>query len=272
MADTDVSKTEPTGVANLDYGEHAGAGFEGQTSADSKIPFLLLLQGLSPQVGGPKAVPGASPGKFMNSVSERVYGDSVLFVPAKREKSYVEWVPRAQGGGFVGRHAVDSDLVARAKEKAGPKAFGKLKHPDSENELVETVYLYGVVCDGERPADPVVVAFKSTALAPLRAWNTRVKTTQIPVAGRKQTPPLFAHLTRVSTVSQSNKKGTFFNYVLGPAKGDMIDSLLRPDDERFRAAVSLRDLVESGAAKAAEETLGASETPEEDRGNDEIFA
>lgn len=40
-------------VVAHDYGVDAGAGFENQTSEDYAIPFIGVLQALSPQVGDP---------------------------------------------------------------------------------------------------------------------------------------------------------------------------------------------------------------------------
>lgn len=231
-------------------------GFEGQTSDDIQIPYLNLLQKLSKQCEGEEnEVEGAKPGMLINSVTNDLYPDGVTFVPVYREREFVEWVHPDHGEGLVGRHPVDSDLVARAKAAAGSK-FARLTNPDDETHiLVDTVYVYGLV--GEE-LEPIVISFASTKHTPLRRWNTQMKMcTVVGPDGEKVRPPLFAHEVVLKTRTQTNKGKTSFNFDIQPSKGNVKDSLLKPEDPKFQAAVKFRDLIKSGAAKPVEETSEA---------------
>lgn len=260
MAQTEVAKREALAVSKFDYGADANAGFEGQTSDEMQIPFLALLQALSPQVSGAKKVKGAEAGALFNTVTESLLGSEVLFVPALREHVFVEWKPRKAGGGFVARHERESEVVRAAIEAA--KEFGKYTTP-AGNDLVETYYLYGMVVSGT-DLEPIVVAFSSTKIKVFKKWNTQVHMFTVEVNGKKQRPPRFAHLLKIKTTPQTNAKGTFYNFVIEPANGSIKGSLLEPGDPRLQAAKALGEMVAAGKARAAYETqeVGGSEAEE----------
>ncbi len=243
-----------------DYADYEGGGFENQTAADLAIPFLAILQGLSPQVkevdqGG---IEGARPGMIFNTVTEEMKPgkEGVLFVPAMTQHVFVEWVPRDAGGGFVAVHDPQSEIVTAAKSDA--EEFGKYKV--GENDLVETFYVYGVAVseDPEGPAELAILAFTSTKIKIYKRWNTKLSMFTLPKkGGGKMRPPMFAHLTRVSSSFEKNNKGEFYNIVMAPANGDVKSSLLAPTDPRFEAAVNCKDMVDRGDARASYETQNA---------------
>lgn len=265
-----MSKTDDKAVARKpdgtlavpDFGDYEGQGFEGQTGADIVLPFIGVLQALSPQVTekpGEGGLEGAKVGMLHNTVTDDLYdGEAGLeFIPATTEHCFVEWVPRKQGGGFVARHEADSDVVARAKESA--EAFNKLK-TEAGNDLVETFYVYGVVVVDEQPI-PVVIAFTSTKIKVYKKWNTKVNmfTVQKADGSGKVRPPLFAHRVLLTTVREKNAEGEFRNFALAPAEpGGIRDSLLAPDDPRFQAALEVRRMIAEGTARASYETQAAS--------------
>ena len=94
-----------------DYGEQAGAGYEGTTTDDFAIPYLNLLQAMSPEVAedGSK-LEGASAGMMVNSVTKELYDGKkgLVFVPCSTSHVFVEWRPRDSGGGIVARHLRNS--------------------------------------------------------------------------------------------------------------------------------------------------------------------
>lgn len=255
MAGNEVTKA-PKGGALVahDYGSDAGAGFENQSGADISIPFLAVLQALSPQCEGEDAK--CRPGQLFNTVSEEAVkgSEGVLFVPATTKHVFVEWKPRDQGGGLVNVYEIDDPFVAECKDKA--TEFGKIKTPTG-NDLIETFYVYGVQLDddGETPVGPLVIAFTSTKIKKYKAWNSRLKMFAHRKFGLPAAPPLFAHKTRVTTVSDENTKGKFFNFDLKPAvDGDVFKSLLDPSSEALNTARQVREMVATGVARAAYET------------------
>jgi hypothetical protein len=259
---TDVAKVEADPTASvpavLDFGEDSGLGFENQTQADISIPFLNVLQGLSPQVEAEDS-PYKS-GMIYNTVTEEAYkGSSGLsIIPVHTEHKFVEYVPRIKGGGFVAIHEEGSPVVEKAKNES--TKFGKYQTPDG-NEIVETFYVYAL--DAETGAY-LVIPFASTKIKQYRAWNTRVNLFNHRSFGIPGKPPLFAHVVRLTTEKESRKGGDSFNFRLNPVNPErvvdgktypaILTSMIGPKDERYQVAKSFLEMIKEGKATAAHET------------------
>lgn len=267
----EVAKKKTGALAPYDYGEDAGAGYEGTTADDFAIPFLALLQKNSPQVEeGDAQVPGAKAGMLMNNVTNMLYPESVIFVPVFLQHLFVEWTPRDQGGGMVARHMPDDDIVRDAKEaaKAAGAKFGKLStrydgNQPAGNHLTETFYMFGLRLedlDDDEPAESLVVGYSSTKIKVYKRLMSQLR-------AQPGKPPLFANRVRLGVVGQANVHGRFFNFTAEPAvKKEMLTrdgdkvmvpdvraSLLPPTSPILPAAKALRDMIDSGAARMAEE-------------------
>lgn len=257
-APTATTMTAPdTGTKAMvayEYGDDSGKGFEHQSKRDTSIPFINLLQALSPIVAAEKA----KPGQFRNTVTEQLWDrdQGFLWVPGTTRNVYVEWTPRdTPGGGYRGQHAIESEIVMKAIKIAASKPeqkFGKYFTEDG-NILQETFYVYGAICSEEGEAlSMALMAFDKTKIKPYRAWMTRLRQMTVPTPdGRRVRPPLYAHLTRVTSVQTQNaEKKMYYVPVLGP--GDprgLIQSLLPLDDERLQMAKMCAQLADSGEAK-----------------------
>ncbi len=259
-----MAKTKDGEVATYSYGASAGKGFENQTRDDIKTPMILVLQSLSPQVTK-KTVEGAEPGLLFNNVTEEL-AEKILFVPATTNQVYIEWVPRKMGGGFVAIHEPTSDLVREALSKRvqGEKLMW------GDNELVQTFQIWGVVCDDKQALGFAMIPCSSTKISAYRTWNSKVRQyTQLPPGGTvKEVPPMFAHLTEVSTFfDTSYADGDFHALVLQPANGKVNNSTLAPDDPRFLAGQECYDLSELNQLKpgayeqASAEATGDTDPP-----------
>lgn len=263
---TDVAvKEQNTAMAEYGaYADYAGAGFENQTSDDYSIPFLQILQALSPQLQENDSL---RQGMILNTVTGEVWDGKkgIAFVPATTQHVYVEWKPRDAGGGFVGIHEVNSDLVNHAK--AASSEYGKYSTPDG-NELIETFYVYGIALDDDGNASEAVLAFSSTKIKKYKGWMTKAKTIQIPLPdGRRIPAPLFAHRYRLKTVSEKNNKGQFFNWDAIAFDGENAqEARLLPDDPLFQSAVNIKSMIEQGKARAAYESQAPGSADEEAQG------
>lgn len=265
---TAVAEVKQVGLpAQYDFGDDAGGGFEGQDSSYLSIPFINVLQALSPQVKSPKqgGIEGAEVGMLFNSVTQDLYPDGFEFVPAHVEHVFVEWVPRDKGGGFVAVHKPDSDAVVSAKERSTDR---KLKTPDG-NDLIETFYVYGVMAEGENVLGMAVIAFTSTKIKVFRGWNTKINMFAHKKYGIPVKPPLWAHRVRISTRMQKNNKGEFANFVIDPAvENDVFKSLVDPRSELYATAKQVREMVLGGQARAAYETQASAGGDNEEAGGD----
>lgn len=244
-----VAKTKSAPPAAHDYGEDAGAGFEDTKGSDLSVPFLSILQSNSPQVED-KDPPGAESGMLFNTVTREIFSGNagLAFLPCHKELAYVEWVPRNKGGGFVGLHDPNGDVVERAIADNDGKRVGSLQV--GENDLVETHYVYGLVLDDDgNTMGFAVISFTSTKIKPFRDWITAMYT----LKGR---PPMFANRARVRTIKQKNEHGTFYNFRIDPLNENWRDSLIDPakDPQLLEEARDFREMVTSGMARAAFET------------------
>lgn len=266
---TELQTTQaPGGLTVFSYGDDEDRGFENQTASDVSLPFMIQLQGLSPQI---ESMEEAKPGLWMNTVTEQLYtrDEGFLFVPATTRHLFAEWVPREQGGGFRGHHEPDSRVVQDALKRS--TEFGKYGTPEG-NQLTETFYVYGVVCD-EESNDPVtmaVIAFWSTKIRAYKTWMTRNSQFRIESArepGRKIRPPLYANLTRICSAKSKNNKGEFYIPKISPADSrGQRESLLAPDDPRFLLAKACLEAVDAGAAKVDFSKSTGGENPADDPG------
>lgn len=239
-----------------DYGADSGSGFEGTSGSDLSIPFLQVLQSNSPQVEDNKPE-GAVAGMLFNTVTGELVKGSVNFLPVLKQDAYVEWVPRDQGGGFVGMHTLDAPEVKAAIAANGGDRFKKLVNAKG-NDLIETHYMYGLLLDesGTQTQGFAVLAFSSTKIKPFRDWTTAMYM----LKGR---PPLFANRASISTVKQKNDKGSFFNFSITPLRDTWAESLINPQTEAalLTEAREFKKLVETGMARANFEQQGGAEAP-----------
>jgi hypothetical protein len=267
--DAIVVKETAAVAVYADYGDDAGAGYSDETANDIQIPRIAILQALSPQVEKPVSeggLDGAKPGLFLHTLDNSMT-EHVDFVIGKIEKCYNEWIPRDNGGGFVARHELGSDMVREAKEKT-PRGTIELANG---NELLETVLMYVIPLDkeGQPSGGFAVLDFTKSKLSAWRSFNTLLRSFTIPQpGGRKVAPPIFAHMVRATTKRQAFDKGTAYNYVLssrleGDAKKSAMEaSLIGPDHIAFRNAKELADLVEQGFAKVQD--MGVEDAPSSD--------
>ena len=172
---------ETTALAEFDYGDDAGQGFENQDMSDRKLPIIELLQNGSPEVAESKGKIWA--GMFRNTVTGEVY-EEVYFTPAITDHCWTEWVPRDDGGGYKGRHAKNAKIATDAIARNDGKAFGKLKvpqpkdekgKPQPDHELIESFEIYAILWnkDGE-VLGFAMIPFTSTKIKVYKAWNSAI--------------------------------------------------------------------------------------------------
>jgi len=111
----EVTKSTGNGLAVAEFEDLAGLGFEEAKSEDMAIPFLRILAQLSPQVNKRDGayVEGAEAGMIYNTVSNEVFKgeDGITVIPCYYSRRYVEWKPRAEGGGYVNSYHPDDTVV-----------------------------------------------------------------------------------------------------------------------------------------------------------------
>ena len=236
-------------------GKGVAPGYEHQTAEDASIPWIVLLQAGSPQVAEGK-VPGAQAGMFMNTVTGKLWdarhdpGKSeaakqpVVFIPATTRHEFVEWKP--DRGGLVGRHEIDSPVVAKAKAEY---EFGEWKTPDG-NDLTETFYIFGVIDDGTgQPEGMAVIALSSTKIKTYKNWIAKIRAHTVEIDGNKFQPAMYANIAKMTCWFEKFDEGSAWVTEINPLFGAVKDSLIPKTDPRFQMAKLCKQMVEQGAAK-----------------------
>ncbi len=243
----DLTTANNTALATaFNYGEDAGAGFEGTKSSDLSIPFISVLQAISPAVEDQDPA-GAAAGMLMNTVTKELYASEkgFVFIPCHKTQAHVEWKPRKDGGGFVASHESNSQIVTEAIARNGGKRNGL--STEAGNDLDETHYVFGLILDeaGKETEGFAVLSFTSSKIKVQRDWFTSMYT----VKGK---PPMFAFRSKIKTVKQKNDQGTFYNFKIEPFGLSWKESLINPIEESalLTEAKNFRTMAMSGAAKA----------------------
>ncbi len=239
-----------------DYGEDADAGFENMRREEFAIPFLRVLQQMSPQCDRNSGIKDAAPGMLFNTVTQDVFGE-VEVIPCHRSHTFIEWIPRDKGGGLVDIHDPGSDVVRTTKE--GQSAFGKLEM-ENGNELIETYSIFALQLVGEK-YEQVIINFSSTQIKSYQQWMTRASGVLVKQSDKRNVrPPLFAHIYRLTTTQRTNEMGKWYVISSDFSGGGADEARLPLDSELYMAARSFR----AAAVDFAIESLKRAQQEEDD--------
>jgi len=222
----------------LDAGE--GAAF----SADEmQIPFVRLLQALSPQLNKKKAeyIEGASSGDAFNNVTGQYWDgeQGLTVIPCYQTTKYLEFTPREMGGGFRGEINPNNPVLQQTTRSGSKEIL------PNGNELVKSDQHFCLIVDEDGGFQPAVIDMKSTQLKVSRRWKTQIAMQKVTLPdGRKVTPPVFATMWKLRSVEESNDQGSWSNWAVEK------DGLVK-DRDLYQEARTFRKSIEAGEVKAA---------------------
>ena len=219
----------------------AGVGLENITTEDMQIPFIRIIQALSPQLqkDDPLYIKGAEQGDIFNTVSQEIYkqDEGVTLVPAFFEKKFLEFQLRSSGGGFVRELAADDkDITMTSRE-------GTIEMLPNGNELVRTHQHLVIAKSADGTIAPSVLDMKKTQLKVSRRWNTLKNSARLPSGALM---PIYGTAWRVTTVLESNDQGKWFNYKL-----DRINKITPEIEKMMLEARNMYQGVSKGEVKMA---------------------
>ena len=182
---------------SLDPNDRAGTEDIGRD--DVRLPRLAIAQGLSPQVtpGDGQFIEGLALFDMFNDLTGEVYGKGPLtFVPVRRDKRRIEFIPRSEGGGIV-----DMDVPANDPRTKWTVENDGTRVPPAATEFVEFVVL---LLRAGRTPEPVVLSIKGTNKHNRRASD------QLTTFIKLRNAAIYAGLYTVDTkVPAKNDNGTF---------------------------------------------------------------
>lgn len=252
---TAVAAPASTAVATIDFGEDAGKGLEGADRDSFAIPFLAILQPLSPQVANGE-IEGAKAGKFMNTVTNDLY-DEPLVIPCAFQRRYIRWAPRASGGGFKGELTVAQ--VNELRERGTVKELdGRLYFPDEAGNVnpdrcdrlsdTRSHFVLIVASPQAEFGVPAVLSLTSTGIKVSKNWLSRIDGLRVESKGKLVQAPSFASTYKVTTEKKQNDKGIWWQPIITPA-GLVANPALYAQAKAFYAQVS------AGKVEVAHDTL-----------------
>ena len=183
-------------------------GMEQMSTDDFAMPFLRVLSQLSPETNkrDSKYVEGAEPGMIFNTVTKQAYDGEkgINVVPCFYKREYVEWQDRGEGTGApVAIHSVESGIIKEATRD------GLGKDRLSNGNYLENTASYFVMTEDLQQA---LITMKATQLKVSRTWNSMMNTLKLKGKNGLFTPASYSHVYNLSTVQQSNDKGTWFGW------------------------------------------------------------
>lgn len=237
--------------------------------ADNLIPFIYVLQPLSPQVmkGDAARIPDAEAGDIWLRNGPVIKGeDGMLFQPCFHYKDIVEWIP--DRGGFVGRHDISclpnvelkkgwtgtlSD-VKEVKDDEDPNAPPRYVRSSNNNEVVETRYYVGYVLVPGLPPMPYVIPLASSGHTFGKGFMTMQR--QQVLADGSPSLCSWNFFYRLRTTMKTNKKGSWYTYTAMMERGvKSLDEFYRGKalNESFAAGEKKLDdtQMDRGAASGA---------------------
>jgi hypothetical protein len=253
-------KDEQQNIVDL-FGEDAGMGGEDVRAQDMLIPFVTILQKLSPQLNKRKNeyIEGAEEGMILETSSGRVFeGEKagIKVVPIKYARRYTEWVPREKGGGLIGER--DESILDSCiqQEKGGYKTA-------SGNDVVVSGNFYVLIVQDDAKPIKAIISMSASQLKKARGWVSNLQEQTITMSdGSVKDAPYYSNVYRLTTIPQENDQGSWFGWKI-EREGSTLEVL--PN-----MALQLRDMsrsfyadVKSGRAIAAPE----SETPQIEQSN-----
>lgn len=239
----DVAVKQQNAVAMNDmFINDAATGFEEADASAYAIPFIQILQSNSPQCKRSDGayVKGAEEGMLYNTVTGELYkGDTgILVIPCHYSNRFIEWKTRESGGGFVAEHLPGHGLVTEKDDK------GRDVLPNGHT-LVDTRNHYCLLVKEDGTVEPVLITMSSTQLKKSRNWMSQMQGIKLkhPVSGQFVTAPMASRKYRLTTVPESNDKGSWFGFKV------TLESVVE-DRSQYDAAQEFASAVKSGSAKA----------------------
>ena len=173
-------------------------GNENVQSEHISVPRVKLLQKMNNEVdpNHSEHIEGCKEGDFINTVTGENYGSSMYVVNTHFKEEFVVWRKREEGGGLVGNFPTRS----QAEDYLSENNLEMTKHDITQTQIHTLLRLDDKT--SEISDIPFLFDCASSKLKVSREWNTKIM---------KQGGDRFSFLWKMSSVPQSNAKGSWVN-------------------------------------------------------------
>lgn len=215
----------------MDFEADAGAGVESADKSAFAIPFLVMLQGLSPQL---ETVDGAAAGMFLNTITNELYDEGVKVIPCYYQRQFNRWAP--DRGGFRGTYLPEDVETGKLKGLTRHQETGLLLMdvPEGEKNVLDKegkprfdhlqdtrVHFVLVYSDDTDQWVPAILSLSSTQIKKSRNWMSLITGIKLKGKNGLYNPPSFSHIYLLKPVKQENKKGSWWGMdaeIAGPVE------------------------------------------------------
>lgn len=208
-------------LANM-FAADSRAGMESADQDSFAIPFLSVLQALSPQLdeSDAKFVDGAKAGMLYENVTNQLIDgkDGAIVIPCHYRRVFLRWGPRGgEGAGFKGE-LTPEQVAAMRQSKQIVEVDGRLFVPMPDgtvnekrcDRIVDTRNHYVLlVNESTGAAVTALLSLRSTQIKKSKALMSALAAVRVKGPQGDVQPPTFANLVRVCTVQEKNDEGNW---------------------------------------------------------------
>ena len=223
-------KAKPPAIVNADmFLADAGMGVQDLKTEDLAIPFLKVLQKMSPELDDLDV----RAGDIFNSVTkEGVSGKGgVRVINCAYQLQYIEWEPRGTGSGAPHHIYAAGEEMPETERGEDNKDYVR----DGNGRYIErTAQHYVLVIDEDGMTQQALISMKATQFKKSKQWNSALKSLKMKDAkGTLFTPARFAHIWTLKSVAEENKNGSWHGWEI--SKDSLIEDLALYQEARLFA-------------------------------------
>lgn len=270
----DEPKTQSTAITTFDPFAAQAVHAPHIPPEDASMPFLRLLQALSPEAteGHEKQLEGARPSMFLQTVSKELFDTKkgrLIVIPVFTKKTAIEWKLRENGGGFVrewpwNKEVLDTHTVYEKKRGNVILPSGAEQGLTPGNQLQETATIYLFIYnESTQQVEEAVFPLTGTALGSWREFNSLVRGKHArrvnPSTQEEVVMPFYFQSYELSVALKKNDQGSWFSPVfryhlpLMPTATDSAETksagYLPGGESIFKAAYTAAEELRTGLKK-----------------------
>ncbi len=239
----------------MNFEEDAGAGLNNLTAQDYAIPFMSILQQLSPQLKRGSGIDGAVVGAIFNTVTKEVIDgeEGITVIPCFYQKSWIEWKTRESGGGFVKQHPTDELMATTFLDVKGNAIL------QNGNVLVPTANYYILVVRDNGAVETAVLSMTKTQLTESKKWNSIIGAIKLQGKNGMYTPPMFSHMYHLTTHEKTKNSFSWYGWEIsnrGPVNTASIYALAKKlNNEAEKGALKVKHQEDDAAPSMGSEVM-----------------
>ncbi len=225
----------PAEIPAINFAQDAGKGTETADRKSFAIPFLMILQGQSPEL---EKIDGARPGMFYNNITNELFKEAFV-IPCAFRRRFIRWAPREDGGGYKGEF--DPIDVETGKVEGMTKDQDDQRYYIGDDFLSDTRNHFVLVRSEKGGWSPAVLSLKSTQIKKSKRWMSRIQSVEMTRVENgvniSFNPASYSHVYRLRSVKEENTQGAWWGVEVDMV-GPVTDAQVYGKAKTFSLAVN----------------------------------